>query len=74
MAKNFTVQPSGSVQGPADYMVNRFPALRAEVEAGRSVVFNMGLQRSPSWQIALEVTLETDYNSWRHTAELARSL
>ena len=72
MAKNFTVQPSGSVQGPADYMLNRFPTIRAEIEAGRSACFNAGLHYSPTWQVALEVTLETDYNSWRNTAALSK--
>lgn len=56
----FTLE-GGALSGPAEYMREQGDALVAKCLAGESVVFNVGLTRSPDAETALLVTLQTDY-------------
>lgn len=53
----FTLE-GGALSGPAEYMREQGVA---KCLAGESVVFNVGLTRSPDAETALLVTLQTDY-------------
>lgn len=73
------VYEDGSVTGPAEYMREQGFARIRKIEAGEDVVFNIGVGRgtpagswlqadgpqSPSPEVALLVSLQTDYAGWK---------
>lgn len=55
----------GSVSGPAEYMREQGFERIKKIERGEDVVFNMGAGGlSPSPEVALLVSLQTDYAGW----------
>lgn len=72
----FTYEPAtGAITGPERYMRERFPAVKAEIEAGRNVCFNAGAGGlSPNVETALLVAVQTDYAGWRGTQQLNAAL
>ena len=69
----FTMEPDGSITGPAGYMTERFPKFKAELEAGRSAVFNYGAMhgKGSAESLAL-VAIQTDYAAWQGMAAFRR--
>lgn len=56
---------TGTVTGPADYMRSAdYAACIRSIESGTSHVFRAGLEHSPSVEVALLVTIQTDYAGW----------
>lgn len=62
------------VSGPAEYMKEQGNARLDRILAGQDVVFNMGCTRSPSVEMAVLVSLQTDYAGWKGTRQLLNSL
>lgn len=62
----FTFDPETStVSGPAEYMrSDEYKRCIAEIEVGASAVFRAGVEYSPSVEVALLVTIQTDYAGW----------
>lgn len=62
----FSFDPATSeVTGPAAYMRERGNERLRSIEAGTDVVFNMGVIHSPSIEVAILVSLQTDFAGWR---------
>jgi hypothetical protein len=65
------VYENGEISGPADYMRERFPAMKEKIESGNSVVFNYGAAgASPSAIVAYLVAVQTDYAGYRGQKEM----
>lgn len=57
---------TGTVTGPAEYMREAGNARLRSIEAGTDVVFNAGAGGlSPSPEVALLVSLQTDFAGWK---------
>lgn len=65
----FTLEPDGTVTGPAGYMKARFDEFRKNLEAGRNAVFTYGsMNGKGSTEQLLLVALQTDYAAWQGMA------
>ncbi len=53
-----------SIYGPADYMAARGDARLARILAGNDTLFNASCHLSPSVEMAVLVSLQTDYAGW----------
>lgn len=64
----------GALYGPAEYMKDQGNAKLDRILAGRDVVFNVGVTRSPDIETAVLVSLQTNYAGWKGTRELLRKV
>jgi hypothetical protein len=56
---------TSTVSGPAKYMrSSEYAACVRSIENGTSHVFRAGVEHSPSVEVALLVTIQTDYAGW----------
>lgn len=69
-----SVSDSLQVTAPKNYMEQRFPFLKSDIENGKDYVFNYSLQMGNSIKTALLVAIQTDYNSWNGTKSLLKNL
>ena len=60
---------TNQVAGPAAYMAEKGSARLERIMNGQDVVFNMGCTRSPSVEMAVLVSLQTDYAGWKGTRQ-----
>ncbi|MBW2168852.1 MAG: hypothetical protein JRG69_06270 [Deltaproteobacteria bacterium] len=60
---------TNEVAGPAAYMAERGSARLERIMSGNDVVFNMGCTRSPSVEMAVLVSLQTDFAGWKGTRQ-----
>jgi len=72
--KNFDVMTDGRIAGPKDYMSCRFDTFMDLIYNGQSVLYKEAMLRSPDFETAIAVCLETDYNAWKNTAHLANRM
>ena len=63
-ACKFKFYSDDTVEGPAEYLNERGQQVIDDIANGRSVVFNTGCRLSPSMEMAVCVTLQTDYAGW----------
>lgn len=63
------------ITAPSLYMQERFPALKQEIENNNSMVFHYALNvQNLGLQKALQITIQTDYASWKGTRNLINSI
>lgn len=56
---------TNEVSGPAEYMKSeQYKRLIAEIEGGRNHTFRAAIEYSPTFEVALLVTIQTDYAGW----------
>ena len=55
---------TGTLTGPAEYMQEKGNAKLEDILAGRDVVANFGMLKSPNAHTAVLVALQTDYAGW----------
>jgi len=72
-AGEFTYE-NGTLSGPKQYMEERGNERLEQILAGRCTSFNMTCHLSPSVEMAVLVSLQTDYAGWRGMQSLKRSL
>lgn len=65
---------TNEVSGPAEYMEERGFAKLDAIMAGTDVLFNFGCVKSPSVEVAVLVSLQTDYAGWKGTRQLLAGL
>lgn len=74
----FTFDPSDStISGPASYMrSDDYAETMRSINAGTNHVFRAGCEHSPSFEVALLVTIQTNYAGWhgRETFNRARGV
>lgn len=71
---SFTYDPQTSaVEGPADYMTERYDAFMQDLLAGRAAAF-YGAPSGTDPMLAALVAIQTDYAGWSGTRDLLRGL
>jgi hypothetical protein len=68
------VYENGSISGPADYMREQGFSRIKLIEGGFDHVFNYGVSsgESPSVEVAMLVSLQTDYAGWKGLRDFNR--
>lgn len=64
---------NGQVQGPADYMAERFQQRMEAIYAGRDAVFNFGSREGRDAVSMVLVSLQTDYAAFQGMKSFGRS-
>lgn len=65
---------TSTVSGPADYMrSDEYRRCIASIENGTNHVFRAGMEHSPTPEVALLVTIQTDYAGWHGMEVFNRS-
>ena len=74
-AGSFTFDPkNGQIQGPADYMKEKFQDRMEAIYAGRDHVFNYGSMDGRDVVPMVLVSLQTDYAAFQGMKSFGRSL
>jgi hypothetical protein len=63
------------ITAPTIYLQERFPSLKQEIENNNSMVFHYALNvQNVGLQMALQITIQTDYASWKGNGNLINSI